>query len=276
VTPEPVVRTVAPEEGGPDALAARKPEGLAISVCLPARDEAATVGPIVETIVGECAALVDEVLVLDDGSSDDTAAVAASAGATVVAVDDVLPELPRGSGKGNVLWKSLAVAKGDLVVWCDADLETFTADYVTRLVAPLLDDPGLQFVKADYHRPEGDGRTTQLVARPLLARFFPPLATVRQPLSGECAARADLLEQLPFVESYGVEVGLLIDVLATAGLDAMAQVDLGAKEHRHRPLAELSVQAGEIIDTILNRAGVPGHHQLRERPPMRTVLRSGT
>ena len=272
MTPEPVVRTVAPTELDADGLADLK-RGLTISVCLPARDEAPTVGGIVETIVGDCAPLVDEVLVLDDGSSDDTAAVAASAGATVVAVEDVLPELPRGSGKGNVLWKSLAVAKGDLVVWCDADLETFTADYVTRLVAPLLDDPTLQFVKADYHRPEGDGRTTQLVARPLLARFFPPLATVRQPLSGECAARADLLEQLPVVENYGVEVGLLIDVLATAGLDAMAQVDLGAKEHRHRPLAALSVQAGEIIDTILQRAGVEAHHPLRERPPMRTVAR---
>jgi glucosyl-3-phosphoglycerate synthase len=270
VTPEPVVRTVAPTDLDPEALAERK-RGLTVSVCLPARDEEATVGSIVATIVGECEALVDEVLVLDDGSSDETASVASSAGATVVAVEDVLPELPRGAGKGNVLWKSLAVAKGDLVVWCDADLETFTAHYVTRLVAPLLEDPGLAFVKADYHRPEGDGRTTQLVARPLLARFFPPLATVRQPLSGECAARSDLLEQLPFVESYGVEVGLLIDVLGAAGLDAMAQVDLGAKEHRHRPLAELSVQAGEIIDVILQRAGVGSHHPLRERPPMRTV-----
>jgi glucosyl-3-phosphoglycerate synthase len=270
VTPEPVVRTVAPSSLDAAALAGQK-RGLTVSVCLPARNEAATVGGIVEAIVGECEVLVDEVLVMDDGSTDDTAAVAASAGATVVAVEDVLPELPRGTGKGNVLWKSLAVAKGDLLVWCDADLEAFTADYVTRLVAPLLADDRLQFVKADYHRPEGDGRTTQLVARPLLARFFPPLATVRQPLSGECAARAALLEQLPFVESYGVEVGLLIDVLASAGLDAIAQVDLGAKEHRHRPLAELSVQAGEIIDTILQRAGVPAAHPVPERPPMRTV-----
>lgn len=274
MTPEPVVRTVEPSTLDATTLAEQK-RGLTVSVCLPARDEAATVGSIVATIVGGCEALVDEVLVLDDGSTDDTAAVAASAGATVVAVDDVLPELPRGTGKGNVLWKSLAVAKGDLLVWCDADLETFTADYVTRLVAPLLADERLQFVKADYHRPEGDGRTTQLVARPLLARFFPPLATVRQPLSGECAARTDLLTQLPFVESYGVEVGLLIDVLGAAGLDAMAQVDLGAKEHRHRPLAALSVQAEEVIDTILQRAGVEAHHPVRERPPMGEVLRSG-
>ena len=272
MTPEPVVRTVAPSTLDATALAERK-GGVTISVCLPARNEAATVGTVVETIVEVCEALVDEVLVLDDGSTDDTASVASSAGATVVSVDDVLPELPRGAGKGNVLWKSLAVAKGDLLVWCDADLEAFTADYVTRLVAPLLEDDRLQFVKADYHRPEGDGRTTQLVARPLLARFFPPLASVRQPLAGECAARADLLEQLPFVESYGVEVGLLIDVLAAAGLEAMAQVDLGAKEHRHRPLAELSVQAGEVIDVILQRAGVAGHHPVRERPPMRTVTR---
>lgn len=278
------VRAVAPSELGPAELAERKPDGLSISVCLPARDEAATIGPICEAVVRECMApdadgrrLVDELVVLDDGSSDDTAAVATVAGATVVEVDDVLPELARGRGKGNVLWKSLAVCRGDLLVWCDADLSSFTSAYVVRLVAPLLDDPDLQFVKGFYERPldadgQGGGRTTELVARPLLARFFPALATLRQPLSGECAARMDLLTQLPFVASYGVEVGLLIDVQRLVGLEAIAEVDLGSKVHRHRTLDELSLQAAEILDTVLDRAGVEPQVAVEERPPMRSLL----
>jgi glucosyl-3-phosphoglycerate synthase len=152
VTPEPAVRTVAPTDLGPAELARRKPAGLTVSVCLPARDEEATIGPICELVDRECRPLVDELLVLDDGSSDDTAAVAAASGAKVVAVDDVLPDLPRGRGKGNVLWKSLVVSQGDLVVWCDADLESFSPSYVTHLVAPLLDDPDVQFVKGYYDR----------------------------------------------------------------------------------------------------------------------------
>ncbi len=276
MTPEPAVRTVAPTELGPAELARRKPAGLTVSVCLPARDEAATIGPICELVDRECRPLVDELLVLDDGSSDDTAAVAAASGAKVVAVDDVLPDLPRGRGKGNVLWKSLVVCQSDIVVWCDADLESFSPSYVTHLVAPLLDDPDVQFVKGYYdRRPDaegrGGGRNTELVARPLLARFFPALATLRQPLSGECAARADLLRRLPFVQSYGVEVGLLIDVLELVGLDAMVQVDLGEKVHRHRTLDELAVQAGEILDVVLQRAGV-ADIGLVERPPLATVL----
>jgi glucosyl-3-phosphoglycerate synthase len=276
------VRTVPPTELTPTELAARKPEGLTISVCLPARDEAATVGSIVEVIARECREpgpdgrpLVDELLVLDDGSTDDTASVAEAAGAQVVAVDDIAPDLPRGQGKGNVLWKSLLVCRGDLVVWCDADLRSFSSSYVTRLVAPLLDDDGIGVVKGFYDRPvgpdgQGGGRTTELVARPLLRRFFPALATLEQPLSGECAARVALLEQLPFVQSYGVEIGLLIDVLGLVGLESLVQVDLGTKAHRHRSLEALSVQAAEILDTVLARAGIEptdGSAGAAERPP---------
>lgn len=295
------VPTVVPTKATPGELAERK-GGQRISVCLPARNEEATVGPICELIVRRCMEpdthgrrLVDELIVLDDGSVDDTAAVARAGGARVVAIDDVLPDLPRGAGKGNVLWKSLAVCDADIVVWCDTDLTSLTEAYITRLVAPLLDDAQVQFVKGFYRRPldahgQGGGRTTELVARPLLSRFFPILATIHQPLGGECAARAQLLEQVPFVESYGVETGLLIDVLRKVGVDAMAQVDLGVRTHRHRGLDQLSHQAAEILAIVLRRAGLdeqtnhlpalvladgsirPVH--LDERPPMSSV-RSG-
>lgn len=276
MTPPDSLCTVVPTDLDPTALAARKPPGLTVSVCLPARNEAATVAPICEVIAGECAPLVDELVVLDDGSTDDTAALAAAAGAKVVAVEDVLPDQPPGRGKGNVLWSSLAVSHGDLVVWCDADLRSFTSAYVTRLVAPLLDDPSVQLVKGFYDRPidaegHGGGRNTELVARPLLARLFPELACLLQPLSGECAGRRPLLEALPFVQSYGVEIGLLVDAFRRVGADAIVQVDLGTKVHRHRPLHELAAQAGEIIDTVLGRAGVAGVAPVAERPPMASL-----
>jgi glucosyl-3-phosphoglycerate synthase len=249
----------------PPPLSAARLSGLKgaqrISVCLPARNEAATIGPICEAIVGELMGghgLVDELLVLDDGSTDGTAAVARAAGAEVISAADVLPELGPRRGKGAVLWASVAASAGDIIVWCDSDLQSFDAAYVKGLVSPLLHDTSLQMVKGYYLRHEdelgrGGGRTTELMARPLLSRWFPPLATLRQPLGGECAARRGLLERLPFVESYGVEIGLMIDVAALVGVDAMAQVDLGVRLHRHRTLLELSEQAGEILDVVVER-----------------------
>lgn len=240
--------------------------GRSISVCLPARNEEATVGPIVEAIVANLMApagpaLVDELIVLNDGSSDATALIATEAGAKVIEVIDVLPSEPPGSGKGNVLWRSVAASSGDIIVWCDTDLTSFTPQYVTRLVQPLLDDAALALVKGYYMRPvdeigQGGGRTTELVARPLLSMFFPPLATILQPLGGECAATRGLLEQLPFVESYGVESALLIDTMGFVGIEAMAQVDLGVRQHRHRDLLSLSEQASEILAVVLGRAGL--------------------
>jgi glucosyl-3-phosphoglycerate synthase len=274
------IRTLVPTELSAADLVARKPAGLTVSVCLPAQDEEPTVGPIVEAVVADCVGpgLVDEVVVLDDRSSDETAAVAGAAGARVVCVSDVLPDQPPGRGKGNVLWTSLAACHGDLLVWIDADLLSFSSSYVTRLLAPLLDDPTIGFVKGYYRRPldadgQGGGRNTELVARPLLRRFFPELAELRQPLSGECAARVELLDRVPFVQSYGVELGLLVDVLRLAGADAIAQVDLGEKVHRHRSLDELSGQAAELLDTVLQRAGIEPLQPLAERPPMADLRR---
>lgn len=259
-----VVRTY----GLPAAVLATAVKGKGttkVSVCIPCRNEAATIGPIVSQIVSALMSgdepMVDELLVFDDGSTDATASVAAAAGAQVIRVSDVLAEAGPGSGKGNVLWASVAASAGDVIVWCDGDLLSFTPDYVRRLVAPFLLDPAVAFVKGYYERlldasGEGGGRNTELVARPMLALLFPELAGVLQPLGGEYAATRKVLEQVPFAEGYGVEIGLLIDVAAVAGVGAMVQVDLGVRRHRHRPLPELSAQAGEIMHAMLRRAGI--------------------
>jgi glucosyl-3-phosphoglycerate synthase len=262
------VRLYEPVDPDPVALGARKAAaGTTVSVCLPARNEASTLGAILDVIVGELMApagpaLVDELLVLDDGSTDATAAVAVAHGAKVVAVDAVLPEVGPGRGKGNVLWRSLAAASGDLIVWCDSDVTSFRAGYVSGLVAPLLEDPSVGFVKGFYDRPtaeggQGGGRVTELVARPLLSRFFPGLADLRQPLAGEMAGRRSVLEAVPFVQGYGVETGLLVDIAGLFGTDALVQVDLGVRRHRHQGLDALAVQATEILQVVLDRAGIP-------------------
>ncbi len=244
-----------------------------ISVCLPARDEEATVGAIVASVVHDLRGVVDEVVVVDDGSTDRTAAVAAAAGAIVVAAADVLPRLGPGTGKGEALWKALHVATGDVLVFCDADLREFDPAFVTGLLAPLADDAGVGFVKGFYDRPEGGGRVTELVARPLIGLFFPELARIRQPLGGEFAARRGVLEQVPFVQGYGVDLALLVDVVRRFGPEAVAQADLGVRSHRNRSLDQLGAQARAVMRVALDRAGVddrvgwdPG--DVVERPPI--------
>jgi glucosyl-3-phosphoglycerate synthase len=242
-----------------DALCAAKADaGVTISVCIPARDEELTVGAVVSTIVRDLVerhALVDEVLVVDDGSRDRTAAVAADAGARVVEADAVLPHLGRTTGKGEALWKSLAASSGDLVAWCDADVRGFDARFVVGLVGPMLLDDRIEFVKGWYER--NSGRVTELTARPAIALLLPHLAPFAQPLSGEYAGRRSLLERLPFVTGYGVDLALLADVADEIGLEHMAQVDLGVRVHRNRPLEELSPQAVAVLRAALDRAGVP-------------------
>jgi glucosyl-3-phosphoglycerate synthase len=240
--------------------------GRSVAVCLPARNESATVGAIVaaaRTLMHWEAPLVDRLVVIDDGSHDGTAAAATDAGAEVWPVAELGAGLEAGRGKGNALWLATRRLDTDLVVFCDADLLSFTTSYVTRLIGPLLSDPGLVLVKGFYDRPQdadgdGGGRTTELLARPLLSLLYPALATMRQPLSGEFAARVDALRSVPFVEGYGVEAGLLIDLLGRYGAEAMAQVDLGVKHHRHRSLVELAAQATEIAAVILARSGALG------------------
>ena len=222
--------------------------------------------------------MVDEVVVVDDGSTDATAAVAAAAGAVVVAASSVLPECGPGTGKGEALWKALYVATGDVLVFCDADLTDFDPAFVTGLLGPLLLEPftgapGVGFVKGHYDRPVGGGRVTELVARPLLGLFFPELLPIRQPLGGEFAARREVLERVPFVQGYGVDLGLLVDVAARFGPESIAQIDLGTRTHRNRSLDELGHQATAVLRVALRRAGVPdrpgwGDADVAERPPI--------
>jgi glucosyl-3-phosphoglycerate synthase len=242
--------------------------GRTISVCLPARNEAATVGDIIRTLRAELVEsidLVDEILVMDDGSTDATVDAALDAGARVASTATLLPECGPGTGKGEALWKSVFAAEGDLIVWCDADITDFDARFVVGLLGPLLAPPEIGFVKGFYDRPiDGTpgtgGRVTELVARPLISVLFPRLAGIVQPLSGEYAGRREVLEAVPFVQGYGVDLGLLIDVSARFGLDAIAQVDLGVRVHRNRPLDELSPQALAVMQTAFTKAnlGVPG------------------
>lgn len=240
-----------------DLLAAKG--GRRTSLCLPAQDEAATIGPVVTAIVSELVdrrPLVDEVIVVDDRSSDATAAVATAAGATCVRADDVLVEAGSGTGKGEALWKSLAASTGDLVAWCDADIVDFDPRFVIGLLGPLLLERDLGFVKGSYDRT--GGRVTELVARPLIALLLPDLAVFDQPLSGEYAARRDVLEQLPFTQGYGVDLGLLADAVALLGQSGVGQVDLGVRTHRTRPLADLGPAALAVLHEGLRRAGVEG------------------
>ncbi|MBV1936695.1 glucosyl-3-phosphoglycerate synthase [Streptomyces sp. BV286] len=248
-------------------VAAKRATGSTVSVVLPALNEEATVGEIVSVIRRELMTarvpLVDEIVVIDSGSTDRTSEVAAAAGARVVHRDDILPRIPAVPGKGEVLWRSLLVTGGDIVAFVDADLKEFSADFVSGIVGPLLTDPGVDLVKAMYDRPltvsDGSatgttaagqgGRVTELMARPLLNMHWPRLAGFVQPLGGEYAARRSLLEQLPFPVGYGVELGMLIDALHLVGLDALAQVDVGVRKHRHQDGQALGRMSAAIYRT---------------------------
>lgn len=254
-----------------DLVAAKA--GRRVSVVLPALDEQETVGAIVAAIVPLTtgpAPLVDELVVMDSGSTDRTVEVAAAAGARVVRRDGVLPELEPLPGKGEVLWRALAATDGDLVCYLDSDLVDFDAGFVPALLGPLLTEPGVALVKGFYRRPlrvetardtetstgAGGGRVTELVARPLLAALRPGLSGIVQPLGGEYAATRELLESVPFATGYGVEIGLLLDTHSTRGLDALAQVNLGVRKHRNRSLLQLGVMSRQIVAAALARSGL--------------------
>ena len=273
-----------------DLMAAK--EDQVVSVCIPAHNEEATVGWVVHRLrhfLVDRLGLVDEVIVIDDHSADDTGRVAAEAGAQVVSAADVLPEVAGGGGKGEALWRSLHVSTGDIVLWCDADISDFGSRFIIGLLGPLFTDPSISFVKGFYERPRtgavGGGRTTELMARPVIATLFPHLSSIVQPLSGEFGGRRSLLEQLPFVRGYGVDIGLIIDVADAVGVAGMAQVDLGTRVHRNRSLDDLGPQSLVVLQAALDRAGVrsanpatlvrPGHPPLvkgfGELPPIASL-----
>lgn len=257
-----------------DELVAVK-AGRRVSVVLPALDEEETVGAIVAAILPLTTGadpLVDELVVVDSGSTDRTVERAAAAGARVVHRADVLPELAPLPGKGEVLWRSLAATSGDVICFLDSDLVDFDAAFVPALLGPLLTEPGVALVKGFYRRPlriettqatetfegAGGGRVTELLARPLLAALRPELSGIVQPLGGEYAATRALLESVPFATGYGVEIGLLLDTHARLGLDALAQVNLGVRKHRNRSLLQLGVMSRQILAAALGRCGLPG------------------
>jgi len=254
-----------------------------VSVCLPARECAATIAEIVGTLVGlREAGAIDEVVVVDAGSADGTAALARDAGASVHQEAELLPSHGPVLGKGDAMWRALTVLDGELVCFVDADTEDFSAHFVTGLLGPLVCEDGVSFVKGFYRRPlagegasdgEGGGRVNHLMARPALSLFYPELEGVRQPLAGEVAARRDLLQTLPFVTGYGVEIAMLIDAWRRLGLEGLAQVDLDEHRNPHQPLSALAPMARTVLATVARRLeqegrlGAVGSVPV-ERPPL--------
>ena len=242
--------------------------GQTISLCLPTRNEGATIGPIVRVLreaLVERIPLLDEVVVMDAGSSDGTGAAAEAEGATVLLETEVLAEGGTAVGKGEALWKSVYACTGDILCWVDSDIANIHPRFVTGLLGPLVADPSVAYVKGFYERPitvtgsdghkdlvdGAGGRVTELLARPLLNAFWPPLAGIVQPLSGEFAGRRELMERVPFYSGYGVELGLLVDILNEVGIEAVAQVDLDRRVHRNQSLANLSRMSFGILQTAL-------------------------
>ncbi|MBV9606295.1 MAG: glucosyl-3-phosphoglycerate synthase [Solirubrobacterales bacterium] len=260
-----------------------------VSVCLPARNEARTIGPILSELMPlRDRGVLDQIVVVDH-SSDATADIARSFGAEVHSQEELMPELGPVLGKGDAMWRALPVLTGEVICFLDADSEQFGAHFACGVLGPVLCRPETAFVKGFYRRPfrigettvpDGGGRVTELTARPLLNLFYPELAAVRQPLAGEIAARRELLERLPFATGYGVDIGLLIDAYAVAGLDAIAQVDLDVRQNAHQSLRDLGPMAGAVLQAVavrLEREGRLAPHlpaagtEPLERPPLRSL-----
>lgn len=293
-------RTYSADSYDVDPLLDKK--AASVSVILPAHTVAPTLGRVLDSLIPlHRRGLIDELVVVDADSDDGTAAIAEERDVTVVQRNQVMPELGTSKGKGDALWRGLSVTTGDVVVLMDTDTQNFGPHFLLGLLGPLFDDPSLKLVKGTFHRPlslgdlkvetEG-GRVTELVARPLINLFAPQLAGFRQPLAGEVAARRDLLENIPFPVGYGIEIAMLIDALRLEGLDALAQVDLGTRKDRNKPLRELSTMAYSVMHAVLSRVdnkellkhaelgslvlarpdGIEQRHvELEERPPLATM-----
>lgn len=295
-----------------ELTALKKQRGLTVSVCLPALNEEATIGQICTQIRSLMPDLVDELIVMDSGSTDRTVELAKAAGAMAFSTSSILQQIPiEAGGKGEALWKSLSVAGGDVVVWLDSDTRNFSSSFVLDLMEPLLVESRVVVSKAFYDRPvrdadgalgTGGARVTELLVRPLTHLLFPELRGFIQPLSGEYAGDRRLLRSLPFFTGYGVEIGLLIDIAQRVGLERVVQVDLGSRIHRNQEILALGRMAFQVARTMTTRAEqldrvklgnewpelmsqfrssvdgpLPEQHLLRvdELPPMESVSAAG-
>lgn len=246
-----------------------------VSVCIPTLNEAETIAEIVTTIRSELCGripLVDEILVIDSGSSDATAELARAAGATVFLSSEIVPETGSHIGKGENLWKALHAARGSILCYIDGDIANFHPRFVTGLLGPLLSDPEIDYVKAYYERPlamgdathsNGGGRVSEILVRPMISLFYPELSEILQPLSGEYAARRSLLETLAFPTGYGVEIAHLIDLAKAGKLPSIAQTDLEKRIHRNRDNGDLGDTAFAILRVIFRRLERDGKLTLR-------------
>jgi glucosyl-3-phosphoglycerate synthase len=242
-----------------------------ISVCIPVRNEAKTIGPIVETLVAMRAdGLIDQVVVVD-ASTDGSGTRARRGGAEVFDQSSLAANYGPVKGKGDAIWRSLAVLTGEVVCFFDGDLTSFSSDYVSGLAGVLVSNSSVSFAKAAFSRPfrnergetagEG-GRVTEEMARPMLQLFYPELCSFQQPLSGQFAASRQLLTSLPMSTGYGIDIGLLIDVYRSVGLAGMAEINIGALYNAHQTLEELepmSYQVGLAVAQRLESDGRLAH-----------------
>jgi glucosyl-3-phosphoglycerate synthase len=240
-------------------------QDLSISLCLPTFNEQKTIGQEIVILKAELAdryPLLDEIAVIDSGSTDRTCEIAESFGADVYIAAEHLPEEGQQRGKGENLWKALYLLGGDIIVYVDADIKNIHPRFVYGLVGPLIQDPEVHYVKAFYDRPiaysgvlrpTGGGRVTEILIRPLFSLFYPELTPILQPLSGEYAGRRSILEQIPFPVGYGVETAMLIDIYQRLGLYAFAQTDLDQRVHRNQETVALGRMAFGVLRTFLSR-----------------------
>jgi glucosyl-3-phosphoglycerate synthase len=261
----------------------KKKQKLKVSLCIPTLNEEATIGKeiiIFKSELMNLQPLLDEIVVIDSGSEDNTTEVAASFGADVYLSKEILPELGEKKGKGENLWKAIYQLEGDIVVYIDADIKNIHPRFVYGLVAPLIFNPTIKYVKAFYDRPlafsqgirpSGGGRVTEILIRPLFSLFFPELTAIIQPLSGEYAVRREVLEKIPFPIGYGVETAHLIDVFSLYGLDAFAQTDLDKRVHRNQDTRSLGKMSFRILQTFLSRLSRVG--LIDKIPKMTNILR---
>ena len=257
--------------------------GITISLCIPTLNEQKTIGKEVVIFRSELMQrypLVDEIAVIDSGSTDQTLEIASSFGADTYLASDILPEIEPKRGKGENLWKAIYQLKGDIIVYIDADIKNIHPRFVYGLVGPLIHRPEIKYVKAFYDRPlafsqgvrpSGGGRVTEILIRPLFSLFFPELSAIIQPLSGEYAVRREVLESIPFPIGYGVETSHLLDVYTRWGLSAFAQTDLDQRVHRNQPTRSLGRMSFGILQTFLSR--LSKMNIIGKIPELNTVLR---